>query len=124
MLFNTEKGFCVSPQSKYFEDFPWKPEHYYNENIVSRRPWIANAVLGTIEACSEIMFALASEIRFPDPIAPGHLVFIRDPSNEALIRLLNVHQGRLVWWGEDAEAKVGDEPSGDGATQSILPTQS
>ena len=70
-IYATEKGFCVDPQSKYYSGFPWKPEHYYNENNVSLRPWIANAVLCTIEACSEIMSSLASEILFPAPIAPA-----------------------------------------------------
>jgi hypothetical protein len=102
-IFATEKGFCVDPRSRYYSDFLWKPEHYYNPNIVSLRPWIANIVLKTIEACSEIMFSLAGEIRFPSPIAPAHQVFIRDPANKALIRLLEVHQGNLIWWDQEQD---------------------
>jgi hypothetical protein len=101
MIFATDRGFCVDPRSKHYHGFPWKPEHYFNANIVSLRPWVANVVLRTIEACSEIMFALAAELRFPDRIAPAHHVFIRDPSNPALVRLLQVQQGHLVWWGRN-----------------------
>lgn len=102
-VFATEKGFCVDPKSKYYSGFPWKPEHHHNENIVSLRPWIANVVLRTIEACSEIMSSLASEIPFPPPIAPAHQIYIRDPANRALIRLLQVDKGELVWWGREQD---------------------
>jgi hypothetical protein len=102
-IFVTDKGFCVDPQSNYFSGFSWKPEHYYNPNIVSLRPWIANIILRTIEACSEIMSSLAIAVPFPEPVAPGYQVFIRDPSNRALVRLLDVDQGNLVWWNEKAD---------------------
>jgi hypothetical protein len=100
MIFATEKGFCVDPKSKHYGGYPWKEEHYYNPNIVSLRPWIARTVFQTIEACSEIMFSLASVIPFPEEIAPGYRVFIRDPSNKAFLRLLDVATGNLIWWGE------------------------
>src|ERR1700722_5632158 len=99
IIFTTENGFFVSPNSKHYSNYPWKSEHYYNESLVSLRPWIARTVFQTIEACSDIMFSLASAIPFPEEIAPGYRVFIRDPSNEAFLRLLNVATGNLVWWG-------------------------
>jgi hypothetical protein len=105
-IFATEKGFCVDPKSKYFQDFSWQQEHYFNDNIVSLRPWLAHVVLQTIEACSEIMFSLASVVPFPEPVAPDYLVFIRDPSNPALRRLLDVANGTVVWWGEKPEPEA------------------
>ena len=99
IIFTTENGLFVSPNSKHYSNYPWKSEHYYNESLVSLRPWIARTVFQTIEACSDIMFSLASAIPFPEEIAPGYRVFIRDPSNEAFLRLLNVATGNLVWWG-------------------------
>jgi hypothetical protein len=107
-VFATEKGFCVDPRSKYYGGFLWKPEHYYNENIASLRPWIANVVLRTVEACSEIMSSFASEIPFPPPIAPAHQIYIRDPANKALIRLLQVDHGNLIWWGREQDEAAGD----------------
>jgi hypothetical protein len=67
VIFATDKGFCVDPKSKYFSDFPWKEEHYYNSGITSLRPWLAHVVLQTIEACTDIMFSLASVVAFPEP---------------------------------------------------------
>ena len=49
---------------------------------------------------SNTLFSLASVVAFPEPIAPDYLIFIRDPSNQALRHLLDVANGELVWWGE------------------------
>jgi hypothetical protein len=110
-VYATEKGFCVDPRSKYYGGFAWKSEHYYNENIVSLRPWIANTILRTIEACSEIMSSFAIEIPFPPPIAPAHQIYIRDPANKALVRLLQVDHGNLIWWGREQDEAAGDGDS-------------
>jgi len=99
-IFVTERGFCIDPQSKYFSGFAWKPEHHYNQNIVSLRPWIGDIIIRTIDACSEIMSSLASVVPFPPPIAPNYQIFIRDPSNRALTRLLDAAKGNLIWWSE------------------------
>jgi len=45
VIFSTEKGFCVRPSDDVFTGFEWKPEHYYNENIVSLRPWLSHIEL-------------------------------------------------------------------------------
>ena len=53
MIFDTERGFCVDPKTPPFNTFEgWRPEHYYNENIVSVLPWIADTILKTIDACN------------------------------------------------------------------------
>jgi hypothetical protein len=106
-IFSTDKGFCVDPKSKYFRDFSWQKEHYFNDNIVSLRPWLANIVLQTIEACSDIMFSLASVVAFPEAVSPDYQVFIRDPSNEALLRLLDVANGNLIWWDRSLNSSRG-----------------
>lgn len=96
-IFVTDKGFCVDPKSRYFSNFAWKSEHYFNENIASLRPWTGHIISQTIDACSEIMFSLAAAIPFPPPIAPGHHIFIRNPSNKALIDLLSLDKGMTIW---------------------------
>jgi hypothetical protein len=100
-IFTTDKGFCVDPKSSTSEIFLGKDGHCFDENIVSLRPWLAHIVLQTIEACSDIMSSLASVVAFPEAIAPDYLTFIRDPSNQALIRLIDVAKGNLVWWGAE-----------------------
>ncbi|WP_158665148.1 hypothetical protein [Ensifer adhaerens] len=92
-IFATEKGFCVDPKSRHYGDYPWKEEHYYNSAIVSLSPWVARTVFQTMEACSDVMFSLAEVISFPGEIAPGYKVYMRDPSNKALLRLLDVANG-------------------------------
>lgn len=89
-IFVTEKGFCVLPTMRPFSDFPWKAEHYFNENIVSLKPWIAHIIARTIEACSALLLSLANAnaTRLPTEIAEGYRVFLRDPANRALLRLL------------------------------------
>jgi hypothetical protein len=54
------------------------------------------------------MSSFASEIPFPPPIAPAHQIFIRDPANKALIRLLQVDHGSLIWWGREQDVAAGD----------------
>jgi hypothetical protein len=98
-IYETERGFCVSPKTAPFSSFEgWRPEHYFSENIVSLTPWIANTILQTIQACSSLMSTFASVIEMPPEIAPGYRIFVRGPHNEALAGLLNVHSGGSAWW--------------------------
>lgn len=99
-VFVTEKGFCVDPSAKTFTDFEWKPEHNYNEKLVSLLPWIAHIICGTIQACNDVMGAFISDLSMPAEIAPGYSIFIRDPANRALIQLLNTANGSRVWWSD------------------------
>lgn len=99
-IFVTEKGFCVDPRGKTFSNFPWRPEHHYNDNLVSLLPWLAHVVFGTIEACNDIMGSFASVFVMPPDIAPGYHIFIRDPANNAIILLGKVASGEIVWWSD------------------------
>lgn len=100
-LFDTEKGFCLPKTAYGFGELDfWKPEHSYNENVVSLLPLLAYVVLGTIETCNRIVSALAGQIVLPPELAPGYHVFIRAPHNEALLWLLHISQGGLAWWSE------------------------
>jgi hypothetical protein len=110
-VYATERGFCVSPTAPYFRDFPWGPEHHFNENIVTLVPWVARVVFQTLEACSDILATLPSHIQFPPAVAPGLRLFLRDPANAALMRLFDAWQGPKNWWHE----APGNSPkSGDG----------
>jgi hypothetical protein len=103
IVFVTEKGFCVDPKAGPFADFKmWDKAHYFNDNIASLLPWVAHVVFQTIHCCTEIMAAFARQIQFPPEIAPEYHVFIRDNTSDALLDLLKVHKGELVWWGSDA----------------------
>lgn len=100
-LFDTDKGFCLPKAAYGFGELDfWKPEHSYNDNVVSLLPLLAYVVLGTIETCNNLVNALAAQIVLPPEIAPGYRVFIRAPHNEALLWLLHISQDGLAWWSE------------------------
>lgn len=99
-IFVTEKGFCVDPRQRPFSSYDgWRPEHYYNTNIASLLPWLAELLHGTIGACTILLNAFASTIRFPPEIAPGYRVFICGPYGECLAGVLKVGSGAPPWWG-------------------------
>jgi hypothetical protein len=101
MIFSTEKGFCVDPKIKPFSEFNWTEAHWYNPNIVSLYPWIAHIVFEALGACTDLMGAFAASIQLPPEIAPGYRVFLRDPSNTALLELNDVSDGKRVWWSNE-----------------------
>jgi hypothetical protein len=99
MIFETERGFCVNPKMPPFNTFEsWRAEHYYNENIASVLPWIADTILKTIDACNRLMGCFAAIVPLPPPIAPDYVVFVRGYHNEAFDDLLSVHSGGSAWW--------------------------
>lgn len=110
-IFNTERGFCVEPNSSPFSEFTaWRPEHYFNEHIASVLPWLADLVLQTIDACNSLMRAFAAVVLFPPEIAPGYRIFVRGAYNPALAQVLDVHNGGSPWWGDAASTHQPDAP--------------
>jgi hypothetical protein len=99
-IYVTERGFCINPKQRPFSSFNgWQPEHYYNENIASVLPWIANLILQTIQACNSLMTTFGQVIQLPPEIAPGYIIYVRGPHNEAMVEVLKVHSGGSPWWG-------------------------
>jgi hypothetical protein len=114
-IFDTERGFCVDPKIAPFNSFEgWRSEHYYNENIASILPWIANIILQTIGACNALTDKLASIITLPPKIAPNHLVFVRGPHNESLMEVLRVQSGGAPWWVIGAKAEASNTSQNNG----------
>ncbi|BDV43606.1 hypothetical protein GURASL_25290 [Geotalea uraniireducens] len=114
-IFDTDKGFCVSPNDEPFSKFGgWNDSHKYNENIVSILPWIASIVVNTIESCNNLMSAFASTIMFPPEVAPGYRVFVRGPATKHLYEVLEIFNGRSPWWEATSREETemqGTEPS-------------
>lgn len=88
-IYITERGFAVNPNSAPFDEIEWQDYHRYNENLVSLKPWVAHLVLGTIEACSEILESLLLAVDFGPDMFPEYQVRLRDPANYAIVDLLN-----------------------------------
>lgn len=98
-IYVTERGFCVNPKQRPFSGFDkWRPEHYYNEKIASVLPWVADLILQTIQACNGLMTKFGQVIQLSPEIAPGYLVYVRGPHNEAVAEVLGVHSGGSPWW--------------------------
>lgn len=97
-VYATERGFCVSPRAPYFSDFPWKNDHHYNENLVTLVPWLAWLIGGTLDACSNIVKSMSEVIAFPPPIVPDYSLYLRDPANPALMRILDARHNANLWW--------------------------
>lgn len=101
MIFLTEKGFCVHRSLSVLTKLGgWSVQHRYSDNLVSLLPLVAHVVCGSIGACDAVIDALATEVQFPPELAPGYRVFVRSYHNDALLRLIRVHEGGSPWSGD------------------------
>jgi len=100
-IFETDRGFCVDPKIEPFRSFAgWRPEHRFNENIVSILPWLADIIARTIGMCNDLVTTFASVVHLPPPIAPKHVIFVRGPHNPALAELLSLSATTSPWWDD------------------------
>lgn len=88
-VFITEKGLMVSETDWPYNFFQWDDHHRYNENLVSLKPWIANEINETMQACTAIIHSLASCVDFGPDVFPNHVAFVRSPQNTELLDLLS-----------------------------------
>ena len=92
-VFITEKGLMVSDTDWPYNQFQWKDHHKYNENLVSLKPWIANEVHETMQACTSILQSLVSCVDFGPDVFPNHVAFVRSPQSVELLDLLSAVTG-------------------------------
>ena len=97
-IFCLDHGFGVHAASEPFARFKWKPDHFYNDELVSLFPWVSDIIVGTIDACNKILFAFASEVQFSKDLAPGYHLFIRCESSDMVVDLVAAARGELTWW--------------------------
>lgn len=77
-VFNTERGFGVSPDAEPFASLvDWADADYYNKNVACLRTVLAQAIFGSVYACNAFTTVVASCLRFPPDLAPGYRLFIR-----------------------------------------------
>lgn len=124
-VFDTERGFCVNPKFSPFSSFEgWRPEHYYNENIVSIMPWVGHIVLRTIDACNRMMNVFASVIRLPPEISPGYHIYVRGPHTDAVAEAVRIHNGASPWWGQENQPTTEAQPAPNAAAPGALAVSS
>ncbi|MFI5297230.1 MAG: hypothetical protein ACHREM_03965 [Polyangiales bacterium] len=103
LVFVTDRGFGIPRNAPHFGRLPiWKPEHAFNENVVSLKPALAHIVMSALRACNVFAEALAGSIQFPEDIAPDHQVFIRSVHGPAMLRVQAVLHGGSPWWAAGA----------------------
>jgi hypothetical protein len=98
-VFITEKGLMVSDTDWPYNQFQWADHHRYNENLVSLKPWIANEIQETMQACTAIIHSLASCVDFGPDVFPNHVAFVRSSQSAELLDLLSavsMDQGSAV----------------------------
>jgi hypothetical protein len=88
MVFLTDDGPSIHRTAPILEalGISATPEEQ-NSNLLSLWPLVAHVVFGVLTSCDRIVDALARDLLFPPPLAPGYSVFIRDYHNESLARL-------------------------------------
>jgi hypothetical protein len=95
----TERGHAVDKDGALAALAPnLKPEHDYNEKLVSLRPVLAHLVCSTIYALNDFSDSFSSVITFPASIiSPEYTYFLRLPHSPALLSALSVLRGEGVW---------------------------
>lgn len=88
MIFLSEHGPSIHRTTQILEALGVSavPEEE-NSNLLSLWPLVAHVVFGALTSCDRIVDALARDVMFPPPLAPGYFVFLRGFHNESLTRL-------------------------------------
>jgi len=96
MIFLSERGPSVHRTTQILDALGVSavPEEE-NSNLVLLWPLVARVVFGVLASCDRIVDALARDVLFPPPLAPGYSVFLRGFHNESLTRLRNQYSTDL-----------------------------
>src|SRR5208283_1971171 len=85
----TERGLAISADHKLFDGLiTWSDDHHFNDRLVSLLPIVAELVIGTVSACSDLVQAFARQIQLPPELAPGRHIFVRSPHSYVVVPLL------------------------------------
>jgi hypothetical protein len=100
LVFVTESGFAVYGSTKPFSQFNvWNAEHRLDNELCSLRPAIAFLVNETLRCCEDYASTIQTIIRFPPPVCPGLMLFMRGYFNEQLLNNEKVLR-ECSWWKE------------------------
>jgi hypothetical protein len=103
-IYVTEKGFSVNANHKLFSSFNiWTPGCYYpNDKLASLKPVIAYIIRETLGTMGRFVNVLEQQIKFPDDIAPGYLLFMRGRYLYKLAEL-DSYINNNVWYSDISE---------------------
>lgn len=97
-IFVTEKGFAVPENTQPFSQFGvWNQDHQLENGLCSLRPIIAHIVLKTLEACEDYAHTIQRIIKYPPPMVPNMLFYMRGPFT-CEFHTLNAILNECSWW--------------------------
>ena len=117
----TERGFAIDVDHHVFQGLiSWTDEHRFNDRLVSLLPVIAQLVVGTVNACSDLMRAFSAQIALPPELAPGKRIFVRCPHSFVVGPLLAAVRGEIAWWPPEG-GLTADRSAGIGGEEASVP---
>ena len=91
LIFVDDEGFKVTTTNRVFSWVDcWSTDEITATGLASLDPWLAQIILGSMDICSRLAYIFAQVIQLPEPIAPGLMVFSRNPTDDALHELKRV----------------------------------
>jgi hypothetical protein len=92
LIFSDDSGFLVQAENKLFSWADcWSPEQINEQGLAPLDPWLAQVIFGSMGICSAFAYQFAQTIELPEPIAPGLMIFSRNPTDGAL------HELKQIW---------------------------
>jgi hypothetical protein len=92
LIFIDDVGFQVQAENKLFSWADcWSPNQINENGLAPLDPWLTQVIFGSMGICSAFAYHFAQTIQLPEPIAPGLMVFSRNPTDGAL------HELNQIW---------------------------
>jgi hypothetical protein len=80
-IYQTEDGLAVRSEEEFFAAFDvWEEENLIENDIAPLWPALAYVIQATMSALNGFVNTINECVKFPDPIAPDHAVFLRGDS--------------------------------------------
>ena len=101
LVFVDDTGFLIRAEDKLFSWADcWSPDQITETGLAPLDPWLTQIIFGSMGICSAFAYRFAQAIALLEPIAPGLMVFSRNPTDGAL------HELKQIW---DRALKARDE---------------
>ena len=95
-IFVDDEGFKVTTTNRIFSWVDcWSADEVTETGLASLDPWLAQIIFRSMGICSRFACIFAQVIQLPEPIAPGLMVFSRNPTDSALRELKRIFDRAL-----------------------------
>jgi hypothetical protein len=84
LIFVDDEGFKVQTNNRVFSWANcWSAEEVTETGLAPLDAWLAQIIFGSMGICSRFACIFAQVVQLPEPIAPGLMVFSRNPTDDA-----------------------------------------